>query len=558
MPRDTDRPRPQRSQNASGEYSRKDKSLGLLCENFVRTYGTMRNEEICLDASAHSLGVERRRIYDIVNVLESVGIVTRKAKNCYIWNGVDQVSTKLADLRRMAHADLFGTPADFRTPLPPRRSQKKNHTLQQAAAGEVSTPGTAPSSMETEPDTQTKPAKSGGRKEKSLGVLSQRFVQLFLLAGSKPVSLDQAAIQLLGRSPSDVDPLTVSPSEKESSKLLKTKVRRLYDIANILSSLNLIEKVHSPKRKPSFRWVGPADGSTEKRSLENGERAPTAKRRRVFATDTGDGGGFDAKMLTKIDTVLQTFPDSYARQWRDYVNSIQTMLIEGRVSREDAHNSVAPLWRGDEASAESTPQGLVPKQEMQPAQQTVNSNAAWKQHNSRSGQCSTAPTDSRVDKVTEGTSAAQLLAAEHLSALAEHPRKPDQIGKKPENAPKSPNADGKGAVKPSGANEQNGNSFTSTENVASPIATNLATMAAVSSGSKLTTMPTTWTAENITAYMERAKAAGPKYAEAAKAWLEQLEDWQRKVTIPFAALQSMGIPTAQKPAVAKSAAISKP
>lgn len=38
---------------------------------------------------------------------------------------------------------------------------------------------------------------------------------------------------------------------------LKTKVRRLYDIANILSSLQLLEKTQLPdSRKPAFRWLG--------------------------------------------------------------------------------------------------------------------------------------------------------------------------------------------------------------------------------------------------------------------------------------------------------------
>jgi hypothetical protein len=38
---------------------------------------------------------------------------------------------------------------------------------------------------------------------------------------------------------------------------LKTKVRRLYDIANILSSLRLLEKTQLPdSRKPAFRWLG--------------------------------------------------------------------------------------------------------------------------------------------------------------------------------------------------------------------------------------------------------------------------------------------------------------
>ena len=79
------------------------------------------------------------------------------------------------------------------------------------------------------------------KKKKSLGILCESFIKQFL-TWRNTISLEQAARR-------------ISDNKIDESKL-KTKVRRLYDIANVLAALNLIEKTSLETRKPAFRWVG--------------------------------------------------------------------------------------------------------------------------------------------------------------------------------------------------------------------------------------------------------------------------------------------------------------
>ncbi|KAL1476442.1 hypothetical protein MTO96_036495 [Rhipicephalus appendiculatus] len=80
--------------------SRKEKSLGLLCQAFLALYPEYTEPSdiiiVSLDEVAKHLGVERRRVYDIVNVLESVGMVTKEAKNKYRWFGKGGAAGDLA------------------------------------------------------------------------------------------------------------------------------------------------------------------------------------------------------------------------------------------------------------------------------------------------------------------------------------------------------------------------------------------------------------------------------------------------------------------------------
>jgi E2F/DP family winged-helix DNA-binding domain len=70
---------------------------------------------ISLDAVSATLGVERRRIYDVTNILEALDMVSRKTKNAYIWHGTTHIAHTVKTLRvsalRALSDALFTAPA---------------------------------------------------------------------------------------------------------------------------------------------------------------------------------------------------------------------------------------------------------------------------------------------------------------------------------------------------------------------------------------------------------------------------------------------------------------
>jgi hypothetical protein len=67
--------------------SRYDSSLGLLTKKFVLMLRSAPESTIDLNKAARDLGVQKRRIYDITNVLEGIGLLVKEGKNNVSWNG---------------------------------------------------------------------------------------------------------------------------------------------------------------------------------------------------------------------------------------------------------------------------------------------------------------------------------------------------------------------------------------------------------------------------------------------------------------------------------------
>eukprot|EP00520_Triparma_pacifica_P020065 CAMPEP_0118653430 /NCGR_PEP_ID=MMETSP0785-20121206/11826_1 /TAXON_ID=91992 /ORGANISM="Bolidomonas pacifica, Strain CCMP 1866" /LENGTH=138 /DNA_ID=CAMNT_0006545971 /DNA_START=394 /DNA_END=807 /DNA_ORIENTATION=- len=61
--------------------SRYDSSLGLLTKKFVALLTSSPTSVLDLNFAAESLGVQKRRIYDITNVLEGIELIEKRSKN---------------------------------------------------------------------------------------------------------------------------------------------------------------------------------------------------------------------------------------------------------------------------------------------------------------------------------------------------------------------------------------------------------------------------------------------------------------------------------------------
>lgn len=158
-----------------------------------------------------------------MNIFEGFGAVSRKAKNLYSWKGLSQITIALDNIY-LRWNEIIEEKLSKENPL-------------------------------DEKIIDTALSKYKFERVKSLGFLWEAFIWLFILW--KPIiSLEEAAKKIS----------TILLNESQ----LKTKVRRLYDIANVLWVLKIVKKTLLKTGKPAFQWIGRS--GIEEFSLSIGEK----------------------------------------------------------------------------------------------------------------------------------------------------------------------------------------------------------------------------------------------------------------------------------------------
>ncbi|XP_073984099.1 transcription factor E2F5-like [Rhodnius prolixus] len=96
--------------NMDNLQSRFEKSLGLLTSRFVYLLQHSPDGILDLKAAAKALEVkQKRRIYDITNVLEGIGLIEKKTQNIVQWRGVKPVEDTEANT-----SELLSLKADLK------------------------------------------------------------------------------------------------------------------------------------------------------------------------------------------------------------------------------------------------------------------------------------------------------------------------------------------------------------------------------------------------------------------------------------------------------------
>ncbi|CAN8200410.1 unnamed protein product [Coccothraustes coccothraustes] len=95
-----------RTPKSPGEKTRYDTSLGLLTKKFIHLLNESPDGVVDLNRAAEVLEVQKRRIYDITNVLEGIQLIRKKSKNHIQWIPSFSYTLSLSTLAYVTYQDL--------------------------------------------------------------------------------------------------------------------------------------------------------------------------------------------------------------------------------------------------------------------------------------------------------------------------------------------------------------------------------------------------------------------------------------------------------------------
>jgi len=267
---------PQQQQPDSAANSRKDKSLGVLCTSFMELYKNAppnRDDNgavVEIVEVAEHLGVKRRRIYDIINILESIDIVARVRKNTYRWHGTGDLPKFFAKLQRDAIDEQTRKANGTWVEDPDKPKTKGMATTCQKLLQIFLSTGKLDFTLAYAADIIMGPAAQAAEEAARAAAAAQAAARNPIplpnplapptLLDDPVVSLPPMEVPMIAENDGTAAAATTTTNGKTpAQKAMKTKVRRMYDIANVLQALGVLTKYNvgstSQSNKPSLKWT---------------------------------------------------------------------------------------------------------------------------------------------------------------------------------------------------------------------------------------------------------------------------------------------------------------
>eukprot|EP01080_Neovahlkampfia_damariscottae_P003010 gene3010-5020_t len=201
-----------------------ENGLAIQCSKLIEEVSKYKvNERFLLAKMTQKLDLERRRIYDILNVLTVVGYFSKISPGIYQYNGEKNISQSLSKLKTEA---------------------SQNETLKER----INSVFTCKENLNPEEETTETPVQKPLEKI-GLVEIAKIFIQVFLLSKRTEIKqIEFFSIFFPGR---DFDSTN-------------NMMRRILDIVRVVSQIQLIEKSNSTGKTSSYVWKSKEDLTTIK------------------------------------------------------------------------------------------------------------------------------------------------------------------------------------------------------------------------------------------------------------------------------------------------------